>query len=393
MLDGEDAQLKGLDLVVKRALASLIEFLKSAAASTSVQQPMDVMACFRSLKNCLSRLVWKFDNRWQSDSNMEVNKPYMKPMMEKVERHIKTHKSSAFFTAARKRILFNFMYQAPLMLDEAYKTRHIQEGFRRTGVYPYSLETILANCSSWATTPLKLQKLIRAVTRAAALKCCVIGEVSEHFLDASKMPGGKEETEAEYEKWFSPVVDLTFDESGSEIKPVVAKKRKRPAMENRQLSHRRAVWINQRGWVLKNRSPHLKAFFDQRVRVALRPAFHVLKTRWKVWKDAERKRVWDRRMSENAAKEAAAAENARLVKMRAKNFVKLEKACSSLVEGRICGFCNDTLRQRQGKGWKGCDSGCSVWYCDVCCNLGVMGIHEKVCKGASSIQLALDSFK
>ena len=393
ILDGEAAQLKGLDLVVKRALESLIELLKSAAACTSVQQAMDVMACFRSLKNCLSRLVWKYDNRWETDSNMDVNKPYMKPLMDGVEKHIKLHKTSASLTSARRRILYQFMYQAPLMLDEAYKKRHIHEGFRKTGVYPYSMETILATCTSWENTPTNLQKVIRAVTREAALKCCIIGEVSEHFLDAKKMPGGKEETERDYEKWLHPVVDLTYDESGDKMKPTLVKKRKRPDMENRQLSHRRAVWINQKGWVLKNRSPHLKAFFVKRVRECIGPAFNVWKNALMTVKREEHQAHMARMRLEKDMKEASAVEKANLVKMRAKKFAKMEKACRLLVEGGICGFCHDTLRGRKGIGWNGCDSGCSLWYCDVCCNLGAMVMHEKVCKGPSNIQQALNSSK
>ena len=145
-MDGEPVQLKALEELRGRAEALEIELVKLAANTTSVSQPMDVMACFRTLKGILKTLQYKSLSSWEDDPNYKLNKPYMVRLMKDLE-------TKTTLKPNQRRNLQKFLYYAPEILSKAYTTWNVKRGYESCGLYPPNIDTILSQCSAWKHTP------------------------------------------------------------------------------------------------------------------------------------------------------------------------------------------------------------------------------------------------
>jgi hypothetical protein len=140
LVDGEIPQMDALEESNDLLKEFNIKVIKPAAASTATQQPNDVMSCFRTFKQWIKGVTYK----WYSDFKLTMkgiqepftdayilhNKPYMEILPLVLNQNTKELKWQEKF------LLLKFFYEGPDTFSKCFAARSIKGGYKETGVYP-----------------------------------------------------------------------------------------------------------------------------------------------------------------------------------------------------------------------------------------------------------------
>lgn len=140
-MDGEPIQLECLshDDILEILESARIAIGKLCASTTEVQQPCD-MECFKGPKTCLKSInegeVW--DNKVMLDKLGWVIRRHFDKMS--------LNCTPSALSSSNKRQCATGLLRIQLAFMQSLRRDTIQKSFRTTGIYPFSLKTIIANC-------------------------------------------------------------------------------------------------------------------------------------------------------------------------------------------------------------------------------------------------------
>ena len=132
-LDGEHDNLLALqNELVDRPPTDLedlgIEIVKFAAAASKIQQPCDVAASFRILKQLIQ-------------VDQEHTPPYWAKRMEEV--------ILADLGKASRETLLRVFVKLPSVIATAFQRKHVAKGWELAGIHPFNTQKILQRCTTW----------------------------------------------------------------------------------------------------------------------------------------------------------------------------------------------------------------------------------------------------
>lgn len=167
-LDGEPVQIEcySVPAILDVLDGSSIVVGKPPASTTAITQPCDRGNCFKGPKTT---------NKSISDKDVSQNTEMIKDLTAIYQKHEKTNNNRKI-SAGHKRMGIMGLLRVQLALQLSMRRTMIQESFKLTGIYPYSLDTILDECS----TKIGLEE--RTLICAALPKLSnLIGQQSELF--------------------------------------------------------------------------------------------------------------------------------------------------------------------------------------------------------------------
>lgn len=130
IFDGEQFQLRSALNLFEESNDNGLELLKLPAATSLSFQPNDVMPSFRILKTFVRSRAFKTMNYQKA-----TEPPYCLQLQD-----IFTQFN---FEPSSKKTFMNFFRFLPDMLHAGYSGKHIREGWRKTGIFPLNIDTIL----------------------------------------------------------------------------------------------------------------------------------------------------------------------------------------------------------------------------------------------------------
>jgi hypothetical protein len=151
-LDGEPVQIQCYTdkSVIKTLEDHRIVVGKPPGSSTAATQPCDRGNCFKGPKTTNKKL---------EDVHVEDNEEMITRLTEVIGEHniVDSATSKKKMSAAHKRMAVFGLLRVKFALEESMTSRMIKESFALTGIYPYSFEQIMTNC----TTPLSIHETTR----------------------------------------------------------------------------------------------------------------------------------------------------------------------------------------------------------------------------------------
>ena len=256
--------------------------------------------------------------------------------------------------------------------------------YELAGINPFSYRQILSQCGVWKTMDPATVRLVKNTVKKLSLKASVTGEITEKDMDEYNIPGSVREDE----DFMEALTQRVKNSLSAKLMPVSdsknRKKRVRKAIDDRVLSHRRAVWTNN-AKVIEARTLKRAQVVEARERKALEKLQAAQEREEKKERDRQAKLESDAMKARAKEKKVTEAKELKELRSQVKLMKSQLKTVDSVVDictsGKVCGFCHIKLRGA-GNEWQGCSQGCEMWYCKTCsAHKGLLDLHESVCSG------------
>ena len=172
-MDGDHGPLQAINSLKDLLHQLLIDAVKSAAGASGIQQANDVMRAFMLLRALLKSWSYMYNEDVYQGA---VELPYVGLVMDRV----KAVCTASSFNGKR-RLLKKFLIMGPILLPSAFNVPCIMKGWRVCGLWPYSLRTILQQCSTILTDD-DYDKFLKALPEFT-LHGINNGDIAEELFD------------------------------------------------------------------------------------------------------------------------------------------------------------------------------------------------------------------
>ena len=213
-LDGELPQIDCvMDTLVATSFEDNMEYFKFAAACSSSQQPNDKMRSFKIAKMCEKSMRY----------DINISKPSWLPFVEN------TLKDEGLLQPASRKSFLNFLHHLPSILSRAYVMKTVEDGWRKTGLFPYDPVVMLSHCPKYHDlNQVTSIRLINAI-KELAVEAREYGELTENVME-------------------SKLEDIIGKPSDYSITPEEVRnahnRSTRKSLNDKPINYGRCVWLN-----------------------------------------------------------------------------------------------------------------------------------------------------